>query len=168
MRYCPHCAGDLVEKVLGDQSRLVCSRCGYVFYINPKVAAGVLVEQDGHILLVRRDIPPRRSSWNLPSGHIEYDESAQETAVRECKEETGLEVELGDVFNVYAIRDDPRGNGILIIFRAKICGGLPRPGGDAQEVAFFPATALPEDIAFDHHRHALREWRASLGDQHGR
>ncbi|MBI4758215.1 MAG: hypothetical protein HY783_04345 [Chloroflexi bacterium] len=59
-------------------------------------------------------------------------------------------------------------NGILIIFRAKICGGSPRPGSDAQEVAFFPATALPEDIAFDHHRQALREWRGSLEDQRGR
>lgn len=168
MRYCPHCAGDLVEKVLGDKARLVCSRCGYVFYINPKVAAGVLVEQDGHILLARRDIPPRRGTWNLPSGYIEYDESAQETAVRECEEETGLEVKLGHVFNVYAVRDDPRGNGILIIFRAEISGGTLRPGDDARGVAFFPATALPEDIAFDHHRQALREWRESLRYQHGR
>ncbi|MCA1648616.1 MAG: NUDIX domain-containing protein, partial [Chloroflexi bacterium] len=96
----------------------------------------------------------------VPSGFVEYGDEVEETARREVREETGLVVELGPLFGVYSYFDDPRQDGIIILYRAAIVGGALEAGDDAAEVAFFVADALPlaDEIGFASHRRALREW----------
>jgi ADP-ribose pyrophosphatase YjhB (NUDIX family) len=126
------------------------------------VATGVLVEQDGKVLLVRRAVDPKQGWWCIPSGFVEYDEEPEEAARRECKEETGLDVRLTGLFDVYHYRSDFRGSGILIVYRAEVVGGELQPGDDASEARFFGPDQLPQEIAFASNCKALRCWQQQV------
>jgi len=128
--------------------------------MNPVVAAGTLVEEDGRVVLVRRRAEPRAGYWGLPAGYVEVDESAEEAAVRETREEAGLEVELDNLLGVYSFGGEGIPRGVLILYAAHVVGGELRPGDDASEARFFAPAELPseEEIAFWTHRNALRDW----------
>ena len=159
MNYCPRCAHPLEDRFLFGRTRRVCSGCGFIFFRDPKVATGVLVEQDGKVLLVRRAVDPKQGWWCIPSGFIEYDEAPEKAALRECKEETGLDVRLTGLLDVYHYQSDFRGPGILIVYQAEVVEGELRPGDDASEARFFGPTELPQEIAFESNRKALRLWQ---------
>jgi 8-oxo-dGTP diphosphatase len=159
--FCPHCAGRLAPKMIDEKERLVCPDCGFIFYINPKVAAGVLIEHEGRVVLVRRGIEPHFGSWSLPAGFAEYGETIEETAIRECWEETGLEIELDDLLDVYSVNSDFYGHLVLVLYSAHVVGGELIAGDDASEVGLFKPAELPKDLAFQAHRQALSEWRAN-------
>ncbi len=158
-RYCPYCAGSLERRELFGRERLYCPACGNVIFQDPKVGAGVLVEEGGKVLLVKRAVPPERGKWGLPAGFMEWDETPEETAKRECFEETGLEVEIEGLFGIFHYTDDFRGPGIIIIYRARRIGGNLKPGDDACEIGFFSPEELPGDIAFETNRRALALWK---------
>lgn len=161
IRFCPRCSHELEARTLEDRERPVCPDCGYIFYLNPKVAAGALVEMDGQVLLIKRGVEPNRGYWALPAGFAELDESIEETARREVREETGLEVELDDLLGVYSFQWP--GRGVLILYSAHPVGGELRPGYDAQEARFFAPAELPRQIAFRTHGQALLDWRRARG-----
>jgi 8-oxo-dGTP diphosphatase len=152
--YCPLCATPLEVSREGDRPRMVCPACGWVHYRNPSPAAGVLIVEGGAVLLVKRRYEPFKGLWSIPSGFIEYDEDVRATAVREAMEETGLSVEIDALHAVVSCFDDPRGNTILVLYRAHSLGGAPKAGDDAEEVRFFPLGDLPP-IAFEEHRRVL-------------
>ncbi len=157
--YCPRCGSKLEKRLVGDRVRHVCPECGYIFYLNPTVAAGTLVEMDGRVVLVRRGVQPGIGKWGLPSGYVEADESAEEAAVRETKEESGLDVEVDDLLGVYSFGEKDGAHGVLILYAAHVVGGDLRAGDDAQDVRAFLPHELPEsELAFDTNRQALREW----------
>ena len=158
-KFCPHCAGQLAPKITDERERLVCQECGFIFYINPKVAAGALIEVEGRVVLVRRGIEPRAGYWTLPAGFTEYGETIEETAIRECREETGLKIELDDLLGVYSVNSDFYGHLVLVLYSAHMAGGELIAGDDASEVGLFAPAELPTDIAFQAHRQALRDWR---------
>lgn len=110
---------------------------------------------DHHILLVKRKYDPRKNMWCLPAGFMEFGETAEQTAIREAKEETNLDIQVDQLFGVFPGFDDPRVHVVLIVFRAKILNGNPAPGDDASEVVFFPLNQLPKDIAFASHQQVL-------------
>lgn len=161
IRFCPRCAHRLETRLLEDRERLVCPSCGYIFYLNPKVAAGALVEADGKVLLVRRGVEPGRGAWGLPAGFAELDETIEETALREVREESGLVVELDELLGVYSF--EWPGRGVLILYSAHPVGGELAPGYDAEEARFFAPQELPLPIAFRTHAQALDEWRRVRG-----
>lgn len=138
--------------------RQVCPACGFVLYRNPVPAAGVLVEMQGGIVLIQRGQPPFVGWWALPAGYIEADESVEEAAVRECREETGLDVELLELFGVYSFPEGPVHPGLVIFYRARPVDGELRAGDDAQDVAIFAPDGLPEQVAFRTHREVLARW----------
>ena len=157
-KYCPHCAGRLAAKMIDEKERLVCQECGFIFYINPKVAAGALIEHQERVVLVRRGIEPRAGYWALPSGFAEYGETIEETAIRECREETGLEIELDDLLGVYSVNSNFYGHLILVLYSGHVVGGELVAGDDASEAALFAPAELPADMAFRAHCQALRDW----------
>jgi ADP-ribose pyrophosphatase YjhB (NUDIX family) len=165
MNYCPRCAHPLEDRFLFGRTRRACPGCGFIFFQDHKVATGVLVEQDGEVLLVRRAVDPKQGWWCIPSGFVEYDEAPEEAAIRECEEETGLDVRLTGLLDVYHYRSDFRGSGILIVYRAKVVGGELRPGDDASEARFFGPAELPQEIAFASNREALRRWQQRVQTQ---
>ena len=160
VHYCPKCATKLEWRSTGDRERPACPACGFVFYFNPVVGAGALVETDGRVVLVRRGVEPKAGCWSLPSGYVEADELAEAAAIRETQEETGLEIELEDLLGVYSFGREPQ-TGVLILYSAHAIGGQLRAGDDAQEVRTFAPADMPADdqIAFRTHLQALRDWR---------
>ncbi|RMD91225.1 MAG: NUDIX domain-containing protein [Calditrichaeota bacterium] len=160
-KFCPKCAGALTTRILDSVERLVCSKCGFIFYLNPTPAVAVLLLSNGQVLLVKRKYEPRSGYWSLPAGFVEYYETVQETAIREVKEETNLDIQLRNIYGVYSAHDDPRNHVVLIVYWGEILGGQLKAGDDAIEAKFFTLDNLPEDIAFKTHRQILQELKQS-------
>lgn len=158
--YCPRCSAELVEKRVDHKKRKVCPVCRFVFYKNPTPAAGVVIEKEGKLLLGRRKFEPFKGDWSLPAGFMEYNESPQECAKREAKEELNLYVEINEIFGVYSGKDDPRTHAVLIMYWAKIIGGELRAGDDVEEARFFSPEEIPLNIAFQAHRQIIKEFFA--------
>ncbi len=159
-RFCPRCGSKLLAVELDNRERRVCPKADFVQYRNPVPAVGAFVRKDSKLLMVLRKYPPRAGLWTLPAGFMEYDEAPEETAVREVKEETGLDVAVQKLFSVYRAGDDPRTRVVLILYEMKIVGGRLKPGDDALKAEFFTLANLPEDIAFSAHRKALSDYLA--------
>ncbi|HLU09699.1 MAG TPA: GNAT family N-acetyltransferase [Oceanobacillus sp.] len=157
--YCPICGHVLGEREEGGRIRQACDNCGYVHYVNPVPAVGILIEMDGGLVLIRRNNPPHRGRWTLPSGFIEADESAEEAAAREAEEETGLKVDIIELAGVNSFPEGPPMSGIMIFFRARPVGGELRGGDDASEAKVFQPNEIPL-IPFRTHREAVAQWLA--------
>ncbi len=158
IRFCPRCATPLEKREDHGQMRPVCPLCGWVHYRNPVPAAGVILAERGRVLLVKRRYEPRVGAWCLPAGFMEYGETPEHCAVRELREETGLDARLTSLFGVYAGLDDPRTRAVLILYTGERTAGRLRPGDDALEAKWFLTTRLPRAIAFAAHRQALRDY----------
>jgi 8-oxo-dGTP diphosphatase len=161
--FCRRCGHEMGQAHVGGRTRLVCSSCGFVLYQNPVPGVGILVETAGGVVLIRRGHPPHEGRWALPSGFIEADESIEDAALRECKEETGLDVELVEIFGVDSFPEGPVQSGIIIFYRARPARGELRPGDDAAEAAVFTPDRLPVDLALRTHRTVLARWAALRG-----
>lgn len=160
-RFCPHCATGMAISDREDVPRLACPSCGFVHYNNPVPAAGAIIMRDNRILFVKRKYEPRAGKWSLPAGFMEYDESPEECAVRELREETGLTGKIRELSGVYAAGDDPRSRIVLIIYHMEITGGVEQPGDDACEIGYFAAGDFPPFAWSSHHR-ALGDFFARL------
>jgi len=160
-RFCPLCRAQLEKAKLDGRDRLRCpdKACGYIYYQNPIPAAGAIIVENQKILLVKRAHPPRIGWWSIPAGFMEWDEHPTDTAVRELKEETGLDVKLTGFFEVYSGSDDARNNAVLILYLADRVGGTLEAGDDASDVRFFGFDELPDDVAFLSHRQALARYK---------
>ncbi len=152
--FCPLCAEPLECAREGKHVRMACRACGWIHYRNPAPAAGVVIVENGAVLLVKRRYEPFEGLWSIPSGFVEIDEDIRATAVREAVEETGLAVEIDSLLAVETCFDDPRGNTLLVLYRAHRTGGTPKAGDDAADVGFFPLKELPP-LAFEAHRKVL-------------
>jgi ADP-ribose pyrophosphatase YjhB (NUDIX family) len=116
----------------------------------PIPTVDIIIENNSGILLIKRKNPPE--GWALPGGFVDYGESLESAAVREVKEETGLDVELTRQFHTYSDPErDPRHHTITTVFVAKAAGKAVA-GDDAKEVGMFGRDDLPEQIAFDHRK----------------
>ncbi len=167
LKYCPQCGHEMVLKEQSGRPRQTCTQCGYVHYYNPVPGVGVIIELDGGVVLVKRRFEPRAGWWCLPAGFLEADESAEEGAVRECQEETGLDVVLDDLFGVYSFPEGMQRSGLVIFYTAHVVGGELRAGDDAQEVRVFDLDGLPEDVAFRTHREVLARLRQRAAAREG-
>jgi 8-oxo-dGTP diphosphatase len=162
IRFCPLCAAPLGRAPVPPDQReqAVCSACGFVFYLNPKVVAGTIPEQDGRVLLTRRSINPGLGLWTFPGGFVDFGESVTDAAVRETFEETGLKVELTGLHNVYSYPAAP----VIVIYRASVVGGTLTTCDENDCLEWVAADDIPWDgLAFPSTRQALREWVAALG-----
>lgn len=155
--YCPICAYELGEREEGGRLRPACENCGYVHYVNPVPGVGLLIEYEGGIVLIQRGHPPHKGEWTLPSGFVEADESAEEAAIREAEEETGLKVEIIELANINSFPEGPPVSGIMIFYRMRPIGGELRAGDDASDAKVFQPADLPL-LPFRTHREMLAEW----------
>jgi len=162
VRFCPLCATRLVMRDDHGVRRPTCPACGFIHYRNPVPAAGVILPTPKGILMVKRKFEPRAGAWCLPAGFMEDGETPERCAVRELHEETGIRCRLKGLFGVYAGFDDPRVRAVLILYLAERSGGRLKPGDDAVDARWFPPSELPRAIAFEAHRRALSEYRATL------
>jgi len=129
----------------------------------PLLAADVVIEpaaaEAPSVVLIRRANPPL--GWALPGGFVDVGETVEAAAVREAREETGLDVRQLELLGVYSDPDrDPRGHTVSTVFVGR-ADGHPVGADDAAEAAVFPLDALPP-LVFDHARILAdyRAWRA--------
>jgi len=157
-KFCPQCGGHLEKRLIkeGEPERLVCTACGFVFYIDPKLAAIALVPLDGGLVLVRRAIDPGYGLWVVPGGFVDAGEPVQEAVVRETLEETRLQVRVKRLFNVYSYRDHRT---VVLAFLTEYLKGELAAGDETLEARVFALEEIPwEKIAFQSTRDALAEY----------
>lgn len=143
IKFCPRCAAEIVYVDKFDMVRPVCPQCGWIYFQDPKVAAAVLIEKDGRVLLVRRANEPFRGRWTLPAGFVNGGEDPAEAAARECLEETGLSVRVTRVLDVIAGKEHERGADFIIIYFAEPISGELVPSDDADAAEWFARDELP-------------------------
>lgn len=160
LNYCPSCACALETRQAFGRARRYCPACDTIVFREHKVAAGVIVERDGQVLLVRRRLAPRRGLWTFPGGFVDYRETPIHAAVRECREETGLEVEVTDLVAVVSGEERDGGADIVIVYHGRALDGVPQSADDVDRARFFDPDDLPP-LAFEATRQALEQWRAS-------
>ncbi len=148
------------------KGRRVCPACGLVAFRDPKVAAAVLIEDAARrVLLVQRKWNPMQGYWSLPAGFVDYDESPEAAARRECREETGLELKALQLLDIVYGREHEQGADIVIIYRGQAASGILAASDDASGAAFFALDALPP-LAFQATRAALAHLQSPGAEHH--
>ena len=145
--YCPRCGTSVIHKELFGRVRAVCPQCEWIHFLDPKVAAAVLIQQDGRVLLVRRAGEPFRGLWSLPAGFINGGEDPAQAAARECLEETGLTVRVTRVLDIISGKEHARGADFIIVYQAEVINGELKADDDADAVEWFERENLPQ-LAF--------------------
>jgi len=141
----------------GDNlERLVCDACGYIHYDNPKIVVGAVAESLGRILLCRRAIEPRKGYWTIPAGYLELNESPEEGALREAREEANAALRLTGLLAVYNVT---RISQVQLIYRAALVSEDVSAGEESEEVGLFATEDIPwRDLAFPSVRWALNHF----------
>lgn len=138
-----------------------CPRCGHVMrlYRNPLVTVDIIIEIPGNgIVLIERQNPPL--GWAIPGGFVDYGETLEAAAIREAREETGMDLVNLRQFHAYSDPErDPRGHTVSVVFTA-LGEGVPKAGDDAKNLRIFPLDRLPENLVFDHGVILSHYWEA--------
>lgn len=162
-RFCPRCGGTLERRALkaGEPDRPVCTQCGFVFYIDPKVAVGTIITTDaGGLVLVRRAIEPGYGLWVFPGGYVDRGEPLTVAAVREAREECGLDVRLDALVNIYSYAGRAP---IIVVYAATAMGGELCSDDECLETAVVDASNIPwNDLAFRSTHDGLRDYLNGL------
>lgn len=160
-RFCPLCAAPLERRAMHGLERLACPNDGWVLYPTPNLAATVVVEHAGGIVLLRRAIYPDIGIWHLPIGHLEFGEHPADAALREAAEETGLTLDQ-PVFLDYEhgpSYGDPAMFYIVFCYHARSIGGEPRVDHENDAIWVCPPDELPA-LKWGSQQRALAAWRA--------
>ena len=156
--YCQQCGSPTEERLVEDRLRPVCVACGAVTYLDPKLAVAVVIQRDGKLLFGRRGPGTREpGKWSFPAGFVERGERVEDAALREVREEVGLEVELGPLLGLYSATGETV---VLAVYLATTASGGAVAGDDLVEVGWFAPDALPE-LAFPHDERIVTAWRAN-------
>jgi 8-oxo-dGTP diphosphatase len=157
--YCLQCGTPMELRFQEDRERPTCPSCGFIHYVDPKVAVAVILGNNDAVLLGKRRIDPGSGRWSFPAGYVNRGEVLEEAAVREVEEELGVRVRLDRLVGVYSTRGDPV---VLVVFAGSVLEGEPRPDGhEVGEVRRFPLDGLPE-LAFPHDRQVLSDWKRAV------
>lgn len=124
--------------------------------MTPIPCVGVVCLRGGEVLLIRRGKPPRLGEWSLPGGRIEPGERAVDAALRELREETGVEARLTGLIDVIdGVFPEVARHYVLIDYAAEWVSGEPVAGDDAAEAAFKPLAAVDALIDWDETRRVI-------------
>jgi 8-oxo-dGTP diphosphatase len=151
-RYCPFCRAELELVERGNRPRSTCPQCGFVHFENPAPAIGILIVDGERVLLGQRCADPGAGRWAIPSGYIEVGDDFLTTAIREAREETGLDVAVETIVNVVSSFLSPRFHFLTVYVAARAVGGTLVAGDDLAAVEWFslpeplPQMAFQEDI----------------------
>ena len=152
--YCQRCGEGLEEKRIEGRMRHHCPSCGHVVFLDPKVAAVALVVDGKGLVMVKRGVDPQIGKWAFPSGYVDRGEVVEVAAVREVKEETGLDVALERLIGVYSLEGSTV---VLVVYSAHIVGGEVAVGHDALDVKTFTLGELPP-LPFPHDGQIMKDW----------
>lgn len=158
--HCPRDGTPLVPTRIDGRERPTCPVCGFADFMHVQVGANAIVENGEGVLLMRLNYGPRDGSWALPGGLVEDDETPEQAAVRETREETGYTVSLDGLLATWMRPGFPI---LVVVYRSHIVSGELRVApNEASEARFFPREQLPplEQLAWPSTAHGLDAWRA--------
>ena len=165
-RFCPSCGSQLERRRLkaGDPERPVCTGCGYIVYLDPKVAVGTIIRVDdprgAGVVLVRRAIEPGYGLWVFPGGYVDQGEAVTAAAIREAREESGLDIRIDSLLNVYSYGGR---SPIIVVDSAIVTGGDLCADDECLEARVFLRDEIPWDaLAFRSTTEALRQYFESV------
>ena len=161
-KFCPVCGSALEPRVLKitEPKRLVCTNasCGFVFYLDPKIAVGTIIRvgDRGRIVLVKRAIEPGYGKWVFPGGYVDRGEEITLAALREAREDAGLDVRLDHLINIYSYAGRAP---VIIVYAATMISGELAVDDEGLEAREFDLDDIPwDDLAFRSTREALRDY----------
>jgi ADP-ribose pyrophosphatase YjhB (NUDIX family) len=140
-----------------ERLREVCTSCGFINYVNPKIVVGSVVTFGEDVLLCRRAIEPRAGFWTLPAGYLELEETAEDGARREAREEACADITIDGLLAVYSVTQISQ---VQLMYRARLKTPDFAPGVESLETALFGFDAIPWDaLAFPSVGWALKHFR---------
>lgn len=158
-RYCPRCSAPLADARKFGRIRRHCRYCGFIHFLEPKVAVAGVVTDGERILLVKRAASPRIGYWALPAGYMDVDEVPEEALAREVAEETGITISGPRLQGVAPLAGWGERRGILLLYRAEAKGGELIAGDDVSEAGWFCREEVPwDELAFESTAQFVREW----------
>jgi ADP-ribose pyrophosphatase YjhB (NUDIX family) len=161
--FCPRCGGTLERRLLKstEPQRPVCTRCGFIFYLDPKIAVGTIIKvEHDRIVLVRRAIEPGYGRWVFPGGYVDRGELLTAAAIREAREECGLDVRLDGLVNIYSYAGRTP---VIVVYAATAIGGSLCIDEECLETAQVDVSAIPwDDLAFRSTHEALHDYLAGF------
>jgi ADP-ribose pyrophosphatase YjhB (NUDIX family) len=162
-RFCPRCGSSLERRLLKttEPERLVCTSCGFIFYLDPKIAVGTIIRaESGRLVLVRRAIEPGYGKWVFPGGYVDRGEPLPVAAIREAREECGLQVRLEGLVNIYSYQGRTP---VIVVYAATAVGGELCIDEECLESAEFDEPHIPwNELAFRSTAEGLRDYLAGL------
>lgn len=164
VHFCLKCGSPLSMIDYEGRLREVCPCCGWVNYAQLKVSAGVQLEENGKLFLVQRANEPWLGCWQMPAGYVEVDEDPAQAAERETREESGIIVSVGSLVDYYLYTDDPRGNGVVLIFDARKIGGKLTTSAETLQAGFYSPEEIHQmTLAGQTAHRSIQQWLAVNG-----
>jgi ADP-ribose pyrophosphatase YjhB (NUDIX family) len=157
-RFCPKCGGGLEKKIVknNEPGRLVCQSCAFIFYQDPKVVAGTVFTLNGGIVLLKRGVEPALGKWVFPGGYVDRGEEITLAALREAREEAGIDVRLDHLVNIYSYAGR---SPVIVVYAATMISGELAVDDEGLEIREFGLDEIPwDDLAFRSTREALRDY----------
>ena len=159
-KYCSQCGETNTHGYIDGNHRYHCKSCGAIHYQNPKPTATIICLQNNQILLAKRAFEPAKGEWGLPGGFMELNETLNEAAVRELKEETNLDGIVTGIISTCSHYGTIFGDILLIGVTMEVDDfSCIKAGDDAEELGFFDLDQLP-DIAFYCHNKFINEFKS--------
>lgn len=154
--FCPRCGTRVELAFRHGRMRPSCPACRFIHFANPRVAVVIFAAEADRVLLVKRKVVPEKGKWALAAGFMDLGEAPEEAAIREMKEETGLDIRVRGMME---LGFDSTSRAVVILYRADVVGGHLAAADDVEDARWFSRDAIPE-LAFDTTRRSVRAWLA--------
>lgn len=167
LQFCARCGGKLALVLIkpGDPERLTCQECGFIHYLDPKVAVGTILTEDDKLVLLQRAIEPGYGKWVFPGGYVDRGEKLESAAIREAREEAGVDVSINGLVGAYSYEGAMV---VVIVYSAKIVGGEPQSLDESLAIRSFEREEIPwDDLAFPSTRDAISDFYENHVDGSG-
>jgi 8-oxo-dGTP diphosphatase len=162
VKFCPMCGGGLEMRIVAPDHKenKVCTKCGFVYFLSPKLVAGCIIADGDRTLLLRRGFEPSLGKWTYPGGFVDLGETPEKCALRETFEEVGMTVRDPELLGIYADRKDPAPI-IVVTYVVRPGHDAPIVTAEATEIRYFGVDEIPwNDLAFDTTIQAMKAWAA--------